>query len=193
MRPPAAPTATAAPALCRNCGAKPAEEPHPITDEDRRNFLVYFETQGATFVKTFELYGGRSALTFRIPKSYDAKLPHLQAAYDHRDQLLQGNQQYELVRKMVVYDLLVSLDTVKIGDAVYHLPAVSEIQDWTQPAGPAQTPLRDYLGWIEANILTNASMVRMALHYHSVFKDFVARLEAQCANRDFLKGIATPG
>lgn len=176
--------------LCRNCNHVADKDPIEVTEEDKKAFVLMMIT-GKPFVKQYDLLNGAVQVIFRSLSRVELDLAVSQTGCDMRDNLiasandfLRTNQNYEMAMSLrriqagnqTVRDFEDSLDTVK--------------WDAPLPGQPLQTVLKTYAPYV-MEAVGSASTYRLISQLYVRFYTLLRRLEENCFNADFWKGIDT--
>jgi hypothetical protein len=189
---PAAPeietTAMAAtiPPFCPRCGWDMRMKFEVVpTDKDKEDFLATL-LGGSRFKKTYELFGGKMAVTFRSMLAEENKLVYRQLTLDQQAQKVTTEAEWFV--QMMDYRLACSLDTIadKSGKIVAEMP---ELPEMVYSGETKETPLVAQLSLIGKNILAQEVTRRLVGMHLRQFQRLVEALEAMAAEPSFWTGI----
>lgn len=181
------PKGPAPPALCPHCGwDKSKQDLLEVTDEDKHSFFLNCVVGRQSFVKTYDLYGGRVRLTFRtLSPSEQDEVYQAVVPFSNQFQPV-GYGELELLSQ---YRMALSLTRVEIaGEQPRMLPgSLDEWKSMQEVNGEAWTLtkisgyIRDFLG---------AGLIVAAGRAMAQFNILMAKLMDNAENPDFWK--ATP-
>lgn len=178
--------------ICDNCGWGEETEQSvvEVTDLDKQNFLSSV-IGGSRFVREYTLFGGQVVVAFRSLTQRETDLIITQTAYDDSNgELPQVAYDYEFMRRVNNYKMVLSLCRIKLGEKVERLPEISEVKaDPKNADGKPQTSIKDYYKYVMETCLDNESLFRSVLVLRDRFANLQRRLEANMFNADFYKGI----
>ena len=189
---PLAPSVTGAdvPLLCRNCYHVADKDPIEVTDEDKKAFVLMMVT-GKPFVKQYDLLNGAVQVIFRSLSRAELDMAVTQTGCDMRDNLIAGANDF--LRTNQNYEMAMSLRRIQAGNqTVQEFPDSLDEVAWDAPAAgqPLQTVLKEYAPHV-MQAVGSASTYRLISQLYVRFYTLLRRLEENCFNADFWKGIAT--
>lgn len=178
--------ASTIPPFCPRCGWDMRMKFEVVpTDKDKEDFLATL-LGGTRFKKTYELFGGKMAVTFRSMLAEENKLVYRQLTLDQQAQKVTTEAEWFV--QMMDYRLACSLDNVadKSGKIVAEMP---ELPEMVYTGEAKETPLVAQLSLIGKNILAQEVTRRLVGMHLRQFQRLVEALEAMAAEPSFWTGI----
>jgi hypothetical protein len=178
--------ASTIPPFCPRCGWDMRMKFEVVpTDKDKEDFLATL-LGGTRFKKTYELFGGKLAVTFRSMLAEENKLVYRQLTFDQEARKVTTEAEWFV--QMMDYRLSCSLDTItdKSGKIVAEMP---ELPDMVYTGEAKETPLVAQLQLISKNILAQEVTRRLVGMHLRQFQRLVEALEAMAAEPSFWTGI----
>lgn len=174
------------PLICQRCGH---QHSNPVKEPDQGDVMAYAMAilGGQSFRKSYDLLGGKVSVVFKQPDTNLADMALTQVAREKRHELLGEG---ESLRKLMIYRMLMSLESVTVGNESYQLG-----QDITAfMSEPCKNGDQNSIAELERRIISqppfqNESIWRMCRMVYERFDELLGILDTRAEEPGFWSAI----